>query len=244
MIPVYLCEDDISQLTTLKNLIEKYIFIEGYDMKVVCAARSASALLEALPSSPETAAYFLDIQLNCEMDGIELAAGIRKTDPRAFIIFTTTHSEMAVTTFHYQVEPLDFLIKDDPSYAMYVLHCLQNIVEKSRVPAVSLTGRLHFRLPDQDLFLPVNEILYIQSTAAHKITIHTLNGIYQCPGAPKETKEKLNDTFFLCHKSCLVNIEHIRKLLKNPLRIELDNGTVCPCAQRRYWNLQKLMEAL
>ena len=84
-------------------------------------------------------------------------------DPRAFIIFTTTHSEMAMTTFRYQVEPLGFLIKDDPNYTLQILHCLQSVLEKSKIPA-SPNGRLHFRMPDQDLFIPIHEILYIEAT--------------------------------------------------------------------------------
>lgn len=244
MLPVYLCEDNKHQLLRLQRLIEKYNFIEGLDLKVVCAAETPGQLLSALPDTPETAAYFLDIELNDPMDGIQLAAHIRKKDPRAFIIFTTTHSEMAATTFRYKVEALDFLLKDDPSYSRLLLDCLQNIVEKSRVPAAEATGRLHFRLPDQDLFLPLDDILYIQSMEGHKIVIHTVKGFYQCAGSLNDTEEKLNTDFFLCHKSFLVNITHIRKLLKSPYRLELDNGAICPCAQRRYHKLQILMENL
>ena len=122
MIPIYLCEDDKNQLDLLASTIEKYIFIQGYDMEIVCRAASPHALLSALAPKAETAVYFLDIQLGSDMDGIELAAKIRKNDPRAFIIFTTTHSEMAMTTFRYQVEPLDFLVKDDPQYTFQILH--------------------------------------------------------------------------------------------------------------------------
>ncbi|MFQ7125343.1 MAG: LytR/AlgR family response regulator transcription factor [Eisenbergiella sp.] len=240
MIPIYLCEDDKNQLDLLASTIEKYIFIQGYDMEIVCRAASPHDLLSALAPKAETAVYFLDIQLGSDMDGIELAAKIRKNDPRAFIIFTTTHSEMAMTTFRYQVEPLDFLVKDDPQYTFQILHCLKNIIEKSSVPAPDI--RLHLHLPDQDLFLPVSEILYIQSTAAHRITIHTVNGIYQCGGSLNETMSRLDDSFFLCHKSALVNTRHIRSIFRRPCYIELDGGATCPCAQRRFKQLQKLME--
>ena len=151
---------------------------------------------------------------------------------------------MAVTTFRYKVEPLDFLIKDDPDYSGRIVQCLENILEKSRVPAVSSTGRLQFRLPEQELFLPVDDILYIRSTGAHRIAIYTAGSVYQCPGALKETQEKLGDHFFPCHKSFLVNVLHIRKLMRSPCRMELDNGAICPCAQRRFRKLQQIMESL
>lgn len=244
MIPIYLCEDDPCQLSQLKSIIEKYLFIENLHMKVVCACQSPEELLKSMPRFPQAAVYFLDIQLESALNGIELAARIRALDPRAFVVFTTTHSEMAVTTFRYKVEPLDFLIKDDPDYSGRIVQCLENILEKSRVPAVSSTGRLQFRLPEQELFLPVDDILYIRSTGAHRIAIYTAGSVYQCPGALKETQEKLGDHFFPCHKSFLVNVLHIRKLMRSPCRMELDNGAICPCAQRRFRKLQQIMESL
>ena len=110
MIPIYLCEDNPLQLDLLKSMIEKYIFIQAYDMEIRQAVHTPHELLNLLPDQPENAVYFLDIHLHSDMDGIELASAIRQKDPRAFIIFTTTHSEMAMTTFRYQVEPLGFLI--------------------------------------------------------------------------------------------------------------------------------------
>ena len=203
MIPIYLCEDDPCQLSQLKSIIEKYLFIENLDMKVVCACQSPEELLKSMPRFPQAAVYFLDIQLESALNGIELAARIRALDPR-----------------------------------------MENILEKSRIPAVSSTGRLQFRLPEQELFLPVDDILYIRSTGAHRIAIYTAGSVYQCPGALKETQEKLGDHFFPCHKSFLVNVLHIRKLMRSPCRMELDNGAICPCAQRRFRKLQQIMESL
>ena len=102
---------------------------------------------------------------------------------------------MAMTTFRYQVEPLGFLIKDDPNYTLQILHCLQSVLEKSKIPA-SPNGRLHFRMPDQDLFIPIHEILYIEATGAHRITVHTTTAIYQCSGSLNETLSKLDRAFF------------------------------------------------
>ncbi|MDO4292328.1 MAG: response regulator transcription factor [Eubacteriales bacterium] len=243
MIPIYLCEDDPDQLAILQEMIQKYIFIQAYDMQISCAARSAGEMLSAMPSKPESAIYFLDIQLGEGMDGIELASLIRRRDPRAYIIFTTTHSEMALTAFRYQVEPLDFLIKDEAQYGLRILHCLRNILEKSQSRTGPANGRFHIRLPDQDLFVPFCEILCIRAAQTHRITVYTVRGIYQCGGALNEALEKLDQAFFICHKCCLVNTAHIRALHRRPCRIELDDGTICPCAQRRFSQLQKLMGA-
>lgn len=73
MIPIYLCEDNTLQLDLLKSMIEKYIFIQAYDMEIRQAVHTPHELLNLLPDQPENAVYFLDIHLHSDMDGIELA---------------------------------------------------------------------------------------------------------------------------------------------------------------------------
>lgn len=82
MIPIYLCEDNTLQLDLLKSMIEKYIFIQAYDMEIRQAVHTPHELLDLLPDQPENAVYFLDIHLHSDMDGIELASAIRQKDPR------------------------------------------------------------------------------------------------------------------------------------------------------------------
>ena len=72
------------------------------------------SLLEKIKETGEVGIYFLDIDLKTDMTGLTLAQEIRKYDPRGFIIFITTHSEMSYMTFIYKLEALDFILKDDP----------------------------------------------------------------------------------------------------------------------------------
>lgn len=60
MIPIYLCEDNTLQLDLLKSMIEKYIFIQAYDMEIRQAVHTPHELLDLLPDQPENAVYFLD----------------------------------------------------------------------------------------------------------------------------------------------------------------------------------------
>ena len=47
--------------------------------------------------------YFLDIQLEVDINGIKLGSEIRKYDPIGNIIFVTSHSELTYLTFVYKV---------------------------------------------------------------------------------------------------------------------------------------------
>lgn len=241
MIPIYLCEDNQEELYFLKKKIENYIFIEGMDFMVVCAANSPRQLLDALPRRGQSAVYFLDVDLRQSMNGIELAAKIREMDPRAYIIFTTTHEEMALSTFQYKVEALDYLIKDDPEYIEKIQLCLNHILQKSYRPSEDESSRLHFHLPDRELFLLPEDIYFIRTDSPHWIAIHTACGIYQCSAALKDVLDMWSG-FFQCHKSILVNPRHIRFLDKNSHEIALDNGATCPCSYRLYQKLQRLLD--
>lgn len=53
MIPIYLCEDNTLQLDLLKSMIEKYIFIQAYDMEIRQAVHTPHELLDLLPDQPE-----------------------------------------------------------------------------------------------------------------------------------------------------------------------------------------------
>ena len=48
MIHIYLCDDEEAVLHQIQTALEWKIFMENYDMKVVCAAGCAQALLEAV----------------------------------------------------------------------------------------------------------------------------------------------------------------------------------------------------
>ena len=111
MIDIYICEDNQKQLNLFKKYISNTILIEEMDMKIALATSDPHALLEKILTAENTGLFFLDIDLKSDMDGLALAQRIRQIQPRCFIIFITSHSEMSFLTFQYKVEALDFIIK-------------------------------------------------------------------------------------------------------------------------------------
>lgn len=145
MISVYLCEDDKRQLEQYSRLIHRFLDFEGYEEMPVYEFRDPHALLNAAEKNGGTGLYFLDIQLNSDINGLELARQIRLLDPSGYIIFLTTHSEMMALTFQYHVEALDFITKDDPKLLEQRLRdCLrtaisyENTARKHQCPSVGI----------------------------------------------------------------------------------------------------------
>ena len=71
MISVYLCEDDKRQLEQYSRLIHRFLDFEGYEEMPVYEFRDPHALLNAAEKNGGTGLYFLDIQLNSDINGLE-----------------------------------------------------------------------------------------------------------------------------------------------------------------------------
>lgn len=131
MLDIFVCEDNAAQRRTVVNIIQNTVLIEELDMQLTLDTGDPYMLLEKVKTSQNTGIYFLDIDLNSNMNGMKLAQQIRLYDPRGFIIFITAHSELSYMTFQYRVEAMDFVLKDNPAEAKVKLReCLLNAMER------------------------------------------------------------------------------------------------------------------
>lgn len=92
MLNVYICEDDKKQLADLSAIVSSTIMIEEYDMTLELSTVDPYELLNEIQDKKNfIGVYILDVDLNTDIDGIELAAKIRQYDVSGTIIFVTTH---------------------------------------------------------------------------------------------------------------------------------------------------------
>lgn len=187
MLSVYFCEDNRKQLEHYRDVVQRYIMINDYDMQVKLATASPKELLTALDTdAPKYALLFLDIEFPAaDMNGLETAIAIRQQLGFAEIVFVTTHSEMALVTFERKVEPMDFIVKDlgrdqidqkirenvDYGYQRYT-----NYLENTENLFQYTIGGRTFSLPMGDI--------YFVSTAdtPHKVSVHAANQLVEFPG--------------------------------------------------------------
>ena len=113
MLNVYICEDNVEQRNRVEGYVNEIIEAENLDMECVCATEDPQVILDCVNKEEQEGIFFLDIDLQTEMNGIQLADEIRKIQPRCYIVFITSHSEMSYMTFSYKVEAMDFIIKDN-----------------------------------------------------------------------------------------------------------------------------------
>lgn len=230
MLKIYACDDNTQQLSKIQNYIEKTILIEDYDLHLELVTTNPYHLLQIIPdNSVDTGLYFLDIDLNTEINGLELAGSIRKKDPRGFIVFITTHSEMSYLTFTYKVEALDFIYKEDTTNLSNRIHqCICYAYQKYSSPLNTTHKTFCFLIGEQEYCIPLENIVFFETSEnPHKVLLHETNRILEFTGKLSSILQQLDDRFFQSHRSFLVNKDHIQSINKKERILYMDNNESC-----------------
>ena len=229
MISIYICEDQHHQLEQISQVIENHILIENLDMSIALKAKSPVELLNEIEGNKTSNIYFLDVDLQSSMNGIELAEAIRKNDPRGFIIFVTTHSEMSHLTFKYKVEALDFIIKGDlATMKKQIISCLDNITQKLALASPELQKRFNLRTKDKTVNVAYDDIYFFETAyAAHKIVMHCKSQIIEFNGNLSDIEDQLDNYFVRCHRSFIVNLTYVNQIDHTKKTLHLENGQTC-----------------
>lgn len=244
MIHIYLCEDDNRQLTYWKTIIGKYLLMNSTESMLYCTASNPEELLAVRKKSDTIGLYFLDIDLQAKKNGIELAQEIRKYDPRGYIVFVTTHSEMAILTFRYKVEAMDFIIKDKvATLPEQICACIKNAEANYRSQLDTSKRLLSVKIDKASLVLDQDDIVAITTSEDyHKITIHTKNGTRQITGSLKELYATLNSSFFQCSRSAIVNLKHVSKYSREQALLTMDNKETYSVSKRMMGKVHKALK--
>ncbi len=200
MIKIAICEDEKDQQELLKAHIEK--IFKGLSIKYsLDAFNSGEELLENY--SKDIDIVFLDIQLN-EINGMDTARKIRFLDNEVEIIFITSLIEYAlegyeVRVYRYLIKPVKY---DD--LKEYIINCIKEVDIKNKYIIVKEQG--------SRIKIDINEITYIE-VQKENITMHTLSQIYKIKGTMSNIEKEINcSRFCRCHKSYLINLEHVESI--------------------------------
>lgn len=234
MLNIFVCEDDAIQRKSIVQIIKNTVLIEELDMQLILDTPNPYELLETVKTSQNTGIYFLDIDLKCDMNGMKLAQQIRLYDPRCFIIFVTSHSELSYMTFQYRVEAMDFVLKDNPAEAkVKIRECLLNALERY----ILQTNKTHkvytIEIGDRRISVDYNDILFFETSSnIHKVILHAKDRQIEFSSTIKELEKILDDTFVRCHRSFLVNKSNIQEIDTKNRIIYFINGETCLMSMR------------
>lgn len=220
LIKIAICEDKKEQQELLKIYIDQ--IFEGLSVKYKLEIfNSGEELLENY--SKDTDVLLLDIQMG-QINGIDTARKIRTLDDKVEIIFITSLIEYAlegyeVRAYRYLIKPVKYEnLKEN------IINCIKEVDIKNKYIMVKEQGN--------QIKLDINEITYIE-VQKETTTIHTLNKLYKTKGTMNNIEKEIDcSRFFRCHKSFLVNLEHV-KSIKQYVAI-LENSEEVPVSRYRF----------
>jgi DNA-binding LytR/AlgR family response regulator len=190
MIVVAICEDEGYILEELRKKVEKYINRKSLDASI----KTFTSGEELLKAKKKLDIILLDLMLP-GIDGLEVA---RQISGRSRIIFVTSYREYAVEAFdanavHYLVKP----VTEERLFS--ALDRAVNQTEQMDNQALTLikSGKTQVIL--------IRDILYCE-VFNHQVRIHTVHGTYDYFGTLDMLETKLDERFFRCHRSFVVNM--------------------------------------
>lgn len=134
-------------------------------------------------------------------NGIDICTQLRKNGYQGDIIFLTAFREYVF--YGYQAQAINYLLK--PVSPEAIERCLDQYI--------SLHSSDYYCLhKDNNITrIPFNDIISI-SRLGHDCCITTASGLYTERTSLKNMEQHLPEPFIRCHKSCIVNINHVTSL--------------------------------
>jgi len=227
MLSIAVCDDEISFLDILCNIIETYL----EDKKINHIIDIFSSGKEFISEKNDMTKYdivFLDVNMD-EMDGIQTAKRFRISCPNTFLVFVTAF--INYTLEGYKVDATRYVLKDSCHLKDNVFEALDVIL--SKMSQLSKYIEYEFNVGIRKLY--PEDIIYVESSL-HKLFFHvnkdgeTTYSIYM----KLDDVEKALSDGYMCriHKSFLVNMRYAIHLerynLKMYKKIQL------PIAQKRF----------
>ncbi len=212
---IAICDDEEKQRAYIKSLVEEWLHQTFHHAKIQEYASSEQLLFEQ--AYDRTQILFLDIEME-KMDGIALAREIRRHNRQMQIIFVTGYMEYIQEG--YDVEALHYLLK--PVSQEKIDSVLERAVERLKTADAVLL----VECGGEVLRLPLKEIRFIESNRNYNI-IHA-DTDYEMRGTLSELEGKLDEAFVRVGRSCLVNLNYVRRIGKTELILNTGEKLLVP----------------
>jgi len=236
MINILICEDNPLELNEIANIIDNYILFQNKPANVALKTKKPNAILDYIEKNSSTKGlYFLDIDLHSKLNGFQLASEIRLLDPRGYIVFVTSHSEMMPMAFAYKIEAMDFILKDNIStFSKQVKDCIDEAIKRdSCFSALQGYPCVKLKICSQTVNLDTSEIITVKTTdLPHRILIITTTDTKRTYGSIKEWLALLPTSYFIsCSSSEIINKRFIEHIDYRERMIYLTNGVIAPISR-------------
>lgn len=239
-----ICEDNPNTGSIIKGFINDYTAFRSLNCRIYLYQNHFERVAEfAQANLGQTNTYFLDIILNQEnISGFTLARQIRKKDIMAYLIFISSHPEFSLKILQYKLRALDYIYKHDENFQKRICDCIDIIMdETTRMENMDSSRQITLKRANSLHTVRLSDIMYIETRPGSRLIYCALTdgSVLEFHDTLKNVMKNLDNRFFHCHRSYIVNIHQIRKLEneKQYYSVTMNNGKVCDVSKPNWKEL-------
>lgn len=231
MLNFVLCDDSIPSLKRLSKMLESIFIKNNIEAEIGYLASNPHDALEYIESN-KVDVLFLDINLNSNLSGCDMADLVRRNNKNIYIIFLTGHLEYALLAYKYKT--FDYLSKPivDERLEETVLRLIEDM---------TLEPNQFIKINNNRTIINANDIYYIKKDGM-KLVFCTGKENYETYSSFSKFETCLPDNFVRCHKSYIVNINNVRKFNFNNNTLELKNNCSCTIGAKYKTNFMEVFK--
>lgn len=207
---IAICDDEKTEQQLLRKYVTEWAFGSGDAAEIHCFD-SAENFLFSWEDEKDYQVLILDIEMG-NMNGMELARKIRETDQEIPILFVTGYGEYMQSG--YDVAAMHYLLKPVNKVKFFsVLDRLPREKKKSE--------KIFFQTEEGNVSLPIQEIWYVEAEG-HRCTLYTKDTMLVLRESISSAEKRLAEypSMIKCHRSYLVNLQHVSVVLKEELVLD------------------------
>ena len=231
MLNFVLCDDNLNIVKKLKEMLEILFIKNEIDAKIAFYSDKPEKILE-YEKENIVDVLILDINLNSNISGIDIAKEIRKRNKKVYIIFSTGHLEYSLIA--YSVKTFDYLPKP------LTMERLEVTLNRLLDDLSNNSNRKFIKLNNKTI-INENEINYIKKDGM-KLIFCTGSGNYETYSSFSKIEALLPDNFVRCHKSYIANTDSIQNINTNDNTIHFNNDLYCDIGPKYKNNLMEVFK--
>ncbi len=202
------------------NLLKGYL-CSFDEVEVVGSVADGEKLVEVVrETSPD--AVFLDIRMP-GLDGLASVHSLQNEFPSLFVVFVSSYTHYAVDAFN--LDAVDFVAKpftrDRLAKSLNKLKRFKELSALTQRNGKSLTGARKTGFNSQlalkcghGITMVERESIFFLEKQGKKTIVHTTRGRYETTSSLHSLESTLEKPdFFRCHKSFVINVKHVEKII-------------------------------
>ena len=231
MLNFVLCDDNLNIVKKLKEMFELLFVKNDIDAQIGLCTDDPQKVLE-YEKENLVDVLVLDINLNSNISGIDLAKEIRNRNKKVYLIFSTGHLEYSLLA--YSVKTFDYLPKP------ITLERLEVTLNRLLDDLNSNSSKKFIKLNNKTI-INEKEISYIKKDGM-KLIFCTASRNYEIYSSFSKIENILPDNFIRCHKSYIANTDSIKNINTNSNTIVFNNDLSCDIGPKYKNNIMEVFK--